>query len=57
MADAPDDEIDFSKTLLGNDPVGPLSKLLWECMSIHAAGPMDPLIRMYMSHRNGVRFT
>lgn len=49
MPDMPEGEIDFSKTLLGNDPVGPLSKLLWECMSIHAVGSVDPLIRMYMS--------
>ena len=49
MANNSDDAIDFSKTLLGKDPIGPLSKLLWECQSIHTAGDINPLVRMFMS--------
>ncbi|EIL94717.1 hypothetical protein UU7_01112 [Rhodanobacter spathiphylli B39] len=49
MVIVPDEEIDFSKTLVGKDPIGPLSKLLWECQQIHAAKDVDPLVRMFMS--------
>ncbi|NII75376.1 hypothetical protein FHW84_003985 [Dyella sp. SG562] len=50
MADGADEGIDFSKTLLGNDPVGPLAKLLWECSVIHTAADVEPIVRMFMSH-------
>ncbi len=49
MADSSGAQIDFSKTLLGNDPIGPLSKLLWECQTIYGTEVANPLIRMFMS--------
>lgn len=49
MADSSGEQIDFSKTLLGNDPIGPLSKLLWECQAIYGTEVANPLIRMFMS--------
>jgi len=49
MADGTEEGIDFSKTLLGKDPIGPLSKLLWECQQIHGERGSEPLIRMFMS--------
>ncbi|NKJ21960.1 hypothetical protein [Dyella sp. SG609] len=49
MANDSGEQIDFSKTLLGNDPIGPLSKLLWECQQIFEADVSSPLIRMFMS--------
>lgn len=50
MAATGNERIDFSKTMMGDDPIGPLGKLLWEILFIRRHGPAaDVIDRLYMS--------
>lgn len=41
---------DFSKTLVGDDAVGMLSKLVWEIRQIHEYAGGEPIVRGFLSY-------
>ncbi|MHA6204922.1 hypothetical protein ACXU4B_10895 [Dyella soli] len=42
--------IDFGKTLVGDDVVGLLAKLLWEMREIHDRADAEPIVRCFLSY-------
>lgn len=45
-----DEVVDFSKTLVGDDAVGMLGKLVWEIRQIHEYAEGEPIVRGYLSY-------